>query len=444
MSTLPVKGSDGATYNIQQPLAPGQQNSASSKSVVLATDDPVVTVIGTKADTAAANTDTTPVSAMSIWKQISKSVQAIATSIAGTLTVAVTDTVTVATHAVTQSGNWVLAAGANIIGKVGIDQTTPGTTNKVSIGTDGTVALNAELPVGSNIIGKIEITDGTNGTVAVKAASTPAAAVDISYVTNESPNSQLSMAAGTIADTVYAGAGNSSIVAALKGIYAKLAGTLTATIGTALPAGSNVIGGVTIADGSDVTFGSKTDAANTATNTMSVSAMSVLKQISASIQAAAASLATMVSTGIITTGTAGSPATEVLSVQGATGGTPVSVLPTLTSADPGLTETRVNSAATTNATSAKTSAGNVGVIKLFNVAAYPVFMKFYDKASAPTVGTDTVKWTIPIAAGGGYCDEMLRGEHFSTGIAWAITKNQADSDTTAIAAGDVTGIIKWI
>jgi len=33
----------------------------------------------------------------------------------------------------------VLAAGTNIIGKVGIDQTTPGTTNKVSIGTDGTV-----------------------------------------------------------------------------------------------------------------------------------------------------------------------------------------------------------------------------------------------------------------------------------------------------------------
>jgi hypothetical protein len=35
-----------------------------------------------------------------------------------------------------------LPAGTNIIGKVGIDQTTPGTTNKVSIGTDGTVIAN--------------------------------------------------------------------------------------------------------------------------------------------------------------------------------------------------------------------------------------------------------------------------------------------------------------
>jgi hypothetical protein len=37
-----------------------------------------------------------------------------------------------ATLAVTQSGSWVLSAGSAIIGKVGIDQTTPGTTNAVA------------------------------------------------------------------------------------------------------------------------------------------------------------------------------------------------------------------------------------------------------------------------------------------------------------------------
>jgi hypothetical protein len=37
------------------------------------------------------------------------------------------------TIAVTQSGSWVLAAGTALVGKVGIDQTTPGTTNGVSI-----------------------------------------------------------------------------------------------------------------------------------------------------------------------------------------------------------------------------------------------------------------------------------------------------------------------
>jgi len=41
----------------------------------------------------------------------------------------------------------VLKAGTNIIGKVGIDQTTPGTTNGVQV--------NAALPAGTNIIGKV-------------------------------------------------------------------------------------------------------------------------------------------------------------------------------------------------------------------------------------------------------------------------------------------------
>lgn len=59
--------------------------------------------LGTKADAKSTATDTTAVTAMSVWKQISASVQAIATSIAGTLTVA--------THAVTQSGTWTVQPG---------------------------------------------------------------------------------------------------------------------------------------------------------------------------------------------------------------------------------------------------------------------------------------------------------------------------------------------
>jgi hypothetical protein len=56
--------------------------------------------------------------------------------------------------------NSAIPAGANVIGKVSIDQTTPGTTNKVNIGTDGTVALNA----GSNVVGKFGIDQTTPGT----------------------------------------------------------------------------------------------------------------------------------------------------------------------------------------------------------------------------------------------------------------------------------------
>lgn len=124
--------------------------------------------------------------------------------------------------------------------------------------------------------------------------------------------------------------------------------------------------------------------------------------------------------------------------------TTIPAVKTLSAATNGLTYSRVNSAATTNATSLKASAGQIIGLDVFNVAAYMVFLKLYNKASAPTVGTDVPVWTIPIAAGGGFSLDESVGEYFSTGIAYAITKLQADSDTTAVAAGDVTGRVKWI
>lgn len=60
--------------------------------------------------------------------------------------------------------NAALPAGTALIGKTGIDQTTPGTTNKVSIGTDGTVAIGTALPAGAALIGKTGIDQTTPGT----------------------------------------------------------------------------------------------------------------------------------------------------------------------------------------------------------------------------------------------------------------------------------------
>jgi hypothetical protein len=56
--------------------------------------------------------------------------------------------------------NAAIPAGGNIIGKVGIDQTTPGTTNLVSIGSNGTVALAA----GSAVIGHV-ISDASGAVI---------------------------------------------------------------------------------------------------------------------------------------------------------------------------------------------------------------------------------------------------------------------------------------
>jgi len=67
--------------------------------------------------------------------------------------------VTVATDSATVAGSASLPTGSNIVGKVGIDQTTPGTTNAVQI----TGALPA-LATGSNVVGQVSINQTTPGT----------------------------------------------------------------------------------------------------------------------------------------------------------------------------------------------------------------------------------------------------------------------------------------
>ena len=98
----------------------------------------------------------------------------------------------------------------------------------------------------------------------------------------------------------------------------------------------------------------------------------------------------------------------------------------------------INSAATTNAASVKASAGTVYSVTASNTSASPRYVKLYNKASAPTVGTDVPVLTIPVPAGGTVNLPFgATGHRFATGIALAITANAADSDTTAVGASEV-------
>jgi hypothetical protein len=103
---------------------------------------------------------------------------------------------------------------------------------------------------------------------------------------------------------------------------------------------------------------------------------------------------------------------------------------------------RIPSAAnTTNATSAKASAGEVHQITAYNTTAAVKYLKLYNKASAPTVGTDTPTHTLPIPPNGSLAVSFPNGgAYFGTGIAYALTGAAADSDTTALTAGDVVGL----
>lgn len=100
----------------------------------------------------------------------------------------------------------------------------------------------------------------------------------------------------------------------------------------------------------------------------------------------------------------------------------------------------VVSAASTNATSVKASAGKVVGWQLQNTTAAIVYVKLHNTASAPTAGTGVVQ-TIGIPANGKSEVSYLGGIGFATGIGMTIVTGAADADATAVALNAVVGDI---
>ena len=107
-------------------------------------------------------------------------------------------------------------------------------------------------------------------------------------------------------------------------------------------------------------------------------------------------------------------------------------------ATPAGTALTVNSAATTNGANHKSTAGNLFEISISNVSATPRYVKLYNKATAPTVGTDVPLFNIVVPANSSQAMNFGQvGKRFAAGIGMAITANQATADATAIGAGEV-------
>lgn len=104
---------------------------------------------------------------------------------------------------------------------------------------------------------------------------------------------------------------------------------------------------------------------------------------------------------------------------------------------------RLVTANTTNAQVALAAPGRVLGIYAFSTSASIRYVRLYDKASAPTVGTDPVKLTMQVSNIGsnGNPREIgipADGLWFGTGIAVSCTGSVEDSDTTALgASGEV-------
>jgi hypothetical protein len=94
----------------------------------------------------------------------------------------------------------------------------------------------------------------------------------------------------------------------------------------------------------------------------------------------------------------------------------------------------------TNAAVVKASAGRVHVVSATNVNAAVRYLKLYDKATAPTVGTDVPVWTIALPGGAvGTINPITipeGGLDFGAGISIALTTEATVAGTTGVSASE--------
>jgi hypothetical protein len=102
--------------------------------------------------------------------------------------------------------------------------------------------------------------------------------------------------------------------------------------------------------------------------------------------------------------------------------------------------THLVSAATTNPTVVKASAGRLLGYVLANNAATMVYVKFHNQTTAPTAGTGVVR-SVGIPAGRTVTFSLEGGIAFSTGIALTTVTGAADANATAVALNVIVGDI---
>ena len=103
----------------------------------------------------------------------------------------------------------------------------------------------------------------------------------------------------------------------------------------------------------------------------------------------------------------------------------------------------LNSAATTNGALILTGTSNVSSFYATNEGATAAYVKLYNKATAPTVGTDVPEMIIPVPAatsgvpGVANPNIGFHGFRFALGLGIAVTGAAVYTDTTAVTAGQV-------
>jgi hypothetical protein len=109
-----------------------------------------------------------------------------------------------------------------------------------------------------------------------------------------------------------------------------------------------------------------------------------------------------------------------------------------------MASSNINSAASTNSTLVTPKPARLHAITAFNAGAGAAYVKLYNKATAPTVGTDTPYIVMTLSATGTNTITFpVEGVHFGAGIGLGITGGAADTDTTAVAANQVKATLTF-
>lgn len=95
-------------------------------------------------------------------------------------------------------------------------------------------------------------------------------------------------------------------------------------------------------------------------------------------------------------------------------------------------------AASTNITVVRTSRAQLLYAILTNGSAATKYVKLYDKGTTPVLASDVPIAKIAVPAGGTVLLNPAEAISFANGFSYALTGAAADTDTTALAAGDVS------
>lgn len=112
---------------------------------------------------------------------------------------------------------------------------------------------------------------------------------------------------------------------------------------------------------------------------------------------------------------------------------------------PVATPSGIVAANSNNSTNLKASAGTVWGIQTSNInATTPYYLKLYDKATAPTCGTDTpvARFVIPPNFSGNN-GVFPVGKKFTLGIGFCIVTGIADNDNTSVPAATILSNVDW-